>query len=244
MTGEMKKGALCVDGVAFLEYSMGKKAFGSHDAYPRNLSVIIEKFGDYDFTTEGHTFGGPANFTVKGDANLLAMMKAVTLISYRAKSLVSDYACFNCLMYKYPVKKKMDFTDTHTAKIKHGIANERRHNHTDGWLRFKYFQIYYGVNNIYTIFEIKDLAAHKEYFELLPEKYYNIFKDSAKCRECKQGECSRRFVGELFGVKSAWCNTSALRNFNEIYDLLAAIEIIKNIYLKKQKIIIGEILRR
>ena len=252
VSGDVKDGVLYVNGAEFLVYATGKKAFGSHDAYPRNLSVVMDKLGDYGFAADGYIFGESADFTVKGDANLIRVIKAATLSQYRSKSMLSDYAHFNCLMYKYPAKDKMEFADTHTAKIsadyvveyvttaiaefaklKHGIGSERHHKHTEGWLRFKFFQIYYGTDNVYTILEMKDITAHKDYLETLPEKYFNMASDGAKCRGCRK-ECGARFVGEMFGKKSAWCKLAPLRGFNEIDDLHMAVEIIKNTHLKSK----------
>ena len=253
LSGEVKKGILYVNGATFLEYARGK-ALGSHDAYPRNIESLMTKLSEYDFDIVGYKHGEPTDFVVKYKANtyLLPSIKASTLSQYQAKSLVSDYACFNFLMYKIAPKEKMIFTDTHTAKLmppnliefitttisefgKIGLNQvaERHHKHDEGWMKFKYYQIYYNTNNIFTLFDITNHEIHEKYFENLPEKYFNTIIDHKNCKTCRK-DCKGLRVGELFGKKRAWCNSSRLRfPCDDINDISIVIDIITTIYGKK-----------
>ena len=251
-SGELAGDVLSVRGEEFVSYA-GEKALGSHDAYPRNLEVVMAKLADYGFALEGYRFGAAEDFIVRADSGLLTAICAAVMTPSRFKNMLSDYALFNCAIFKYGLKEKLAFEDTHIAKnspdyvveyvtaairefaaIGQGIGAQRHHSHYEGWMRFKYFQIYYGVNKLHTIFEAKNLHEHKEYVEALAEKYCNIFRDGGKCRGCRNGECDRRWVGEMFGVRAAWCTTSAYHGFNEAADLAVVVEIIGEIYPGKR----------
>ena len=258
LSGEMKDGKLYVSGPAFLEYTKGKPV-GSHNSYPKNVDSLIHRLGEYHFNITGYKHGENSDFTVEYTDNvyLLPVIKASTLTSYQAISLLSDYACFNFLMFKTASKERMIFSDTHTAKImpvqlvenmntiidefgKIGFAPaaERHHKHDMGWIKFKYYQVYYGLDRLCGILDIHDLYKHEKYLETLPERYLNLIKENLKCKGCKKGECNWRRTDELFGKKRVWCNSSGYLRFyfpTGTEDTVCAAEIIANIHSKKIK---------
>ncbi|MCL2013818.1 MAG: hypothetical protein FWG69_02380 [Oscillospiraceae bacterium] len=254
-SGEVRKGLLYVNGAEFLAYAKGK-TLGSHNAYPKNIESMINKLSEYGFDITGYKHREPVDFTIEYKSNpyLLPVIKASTLSQYQAKSLVSDYACFNALMFKTAPKEKMLFPDTHTAKLmpqhliefittaisefgKIGLNQmaERHHKHNEGWMKFKYYQIYYSPNNIFTLFDITNHEIHEKYLESLPEKYFNTIKDHINCKTCRKN-CKTLRVGELFGKKRAWCNSSRLRfPCDDINDISIVIDIITTLYGKKSR---------
>ena len=257
-SGEVKKGILHVNGEEFLSYTKGK-VLGSHDAYPKNIESLIFKLNEYGFEVVGYKQGEPVDFTIEYKANsyLLPTIKASTLSQYQAKSLVSDYACFNALMFKTAPKDIMFFTDTHTAKlmpphllnfvttaiselgkIGYNIIGERHHRHDGGWLKFKAYQFYYDTNRIHAILDIIDFPKNENYLGTLPEKYITFITDNMKCKGCKKGGCKWMRAGELFGKKRAWCNSSnytRLAGFpSDIADIPYVVDIIANIYARKK----------
>lgn len=254
LSGEAKNGVLNVNGAEFLEYTKGK-VLGSHDTYPRNVETLMNKLPEYGFDVSGYVHSEPNDFTItyKASPYLFPAVKASTFTQYQSKSLVADYACFNVLMFKTAPKEKMPFTDTHAAKYlsppqiefittaiselgKIGLKQmaERHHKHSEGWMKFKAYQIYYSPRGITTLFDIHDLDKNEKYLETLPEKYINLIRDNAKCRGCRKGECGRRYVGELFDKKAVWCNTTRFRFPSEVGDIPYVIDIITNIYGKKK----------
>ena len=259
-SGEVKYGKLYVTGAEFLEYTCGKK-LGSHGAYPKNVDTLIAKLSDYGFDVTGYKHGEPVDFTVsfKADPFLLPAIKATTLSRCQEKSLVSDYACFNALMFKTAPMEKMHFSDTHTAKIMQpqlveavsviisefasiGISPsaERHHHHDIGWMKFgTYYQIYYRADRLDGIINIHDICKHEKYIETLPEKYLNIIKESMfrGCTGCAKGECHARKAVELFGKKKVYCiHSYSMFHFpTDLEDIPVIVDIIAHIHGKKRR---------
>ena len=259
-SGEIKSGILYVNGAEFLAYSKGKK-LSDRDTFPKNIESLMEKLPEYGFELTGYIYGEPADFTMEYKPNqyLLPVIRASVFTRCQEKSLVSDYACFNALMFKTPPNGKMDFADTHTAKLMQpqlvesvnaiitelatiGLSPsaERHHKHDIGWMKFgTCYQIYYREDRLDGIINIPDVRKNEKYLETLPEKYLNIIKETMfkGCKGCVKGECHARHAVELFGKKKTYC----IHSYNMFYfptelkDIPVIVDIIAHTYGKKRR---------
>ena len=265
--GDIKKGVLYVNGTMFLEYVKGKK-FSDRDTIPKNVEWLMLRLTDYGFDIAGYKHGESVDFTVeyRSIPYMIPAIKASTLSRYQEKSFISDYACFNTLMFKIAPKEKMAFADTHTAKhhlntqqveylttliselgkLGFNQIAERHHEPSVGWMKFKPCQVYYQtvghrpfIKGMSFRTDLGGLTKNEKYLETLPEKFINAITDGAKskCRGCKKGKCNHLYAGELFGKKSAWCNVAGLRlDGSDIDDIPYLIDIIVNIHGKNKKV--------
>jgi len=222
-SGEVKNGKLHINGATFLEYTTRGKKLGAIRTYPRNIKTMMSKLTEYGFDIKNYVHDEPTDFIMECPNNsyLLSAIKASTLSRYQEKSIVCDYACFNAMMFKTAPKEKMQFSDTHTAKVMpqnlvervNAIISEfasiglspsaeRHHNYNDGWMKFgTYFQFYYNPEGIHGIMNIYNLKENMDYLKTLPEKYLENIKNHLKCRGCvcKNDKCKRKHTeNEIF----------------------------------------------
>jgi hypothetical protein len=251
--GEVKNDVLHVSKEKFNEFVKGK-AVGSHTGVPKNIGMLLNKLADFGITVDDYTNDEAEIFTISAKTpRLMTVIKASTLSQYARKSMMSDYVTFSEKLYGIGMKEQIRIEETYTYRImpaerqefasllvaelaKSGWKSyiERHHNPDGGRLTYPTLEYYYNANTdvwdrehggTWIFIRLDNVFQHLDYVENIPGKYRTIWENAMKCRGCRKGECPRRYVGKLFGVSRAWCNSAKPTYHCRIEDIPHIVEV-------------------